>query len=113
LIDIHRDDARKALTTKMIHNKSYARLYFIVGMESKNNQRNMALANSINTALEQKYPGISREIFPKYYYNGNGVCNQDLSSSSLLVEIGGVDNTLEELNNSIEALAQIFSQQYS
>ncbi len=81
-------------------------------MENKNKQQNMELVKKINTALEQKYTGISRGIFPKYYYNGNGVYNQDLSSNSLLIEIGGVDNTMEELNNSVEALAEIISEQY-
>ena len=33
-MDLHRDDARKNITTKNINGKNYARLYFILGREN-------------------------------------------------------------------------------
>ncbi|MFK4997951.1 stage II sporulation protein P [Bacillus sp. N9] len=42
----------------------------------------------------------------------NGIYNQDLYDKSLVIEIGGVDNTLEELNRSVDALAEVISEYY-
>ncbi|MBS4220320.1 stage II sporulation protein P [Bacillus sp. FJAT-49711] len=111
-IDIHRDSARKAVTTKNIKGKPFARLYFIVGKENKNYQKNLEFAKKINSELEKKYPGISRGVFLKNRYQGNGVYNQDVSDKAILVELGGVDNNIEELNNTIDALAEVFADYY-
>ena len=42
----------------------------------------------------------------------DGVYNQDLHGNSLVVEVGGVDNNMKELKNTIEALAEAISQIY-
>ncbi|WP_256816376.1 stage II sporulation protein P [Cytobacillus sp. Bac17] len=112
LIDIHRDSQPKKLTTTMINGKPFARLFFIVGKENINYERNLALAKELNKKLEEKYPGISRGVFIKTKDDGNGVYNQDLSSQSMLLEFGGVENNNTELDHSIEAFAEIFSEYY-
>lgn len=111
-IDIHRDSARKDVTTKVINGKSYARLYFIIGMGNANRNENIKITKEINSYLEEKYPGISRGVFNKDRSKGDGVYNQDLSPNSILVEIGGVDNTLEELYNTVDVLTEAFSEYY-
>ena len=111
-IDIHRDDQPKKVTTKVINGKSYARLYFIIGMENKGRSNNEKIARAINSYLDENYYGLSRGIFPKYKKDGNGVYNQDLSQNAMLIEIGGVDNTLEELYNTIDVLTEAFSKYY-
>ncbi|MEN1935833.1 stage II sporulation protein P [Paenibacillus sp. 102] len=111
-IDIHRDDRRKNVTTKVINGKSYARLYFIIGMENKGRSHNEKIARAINSYLDENYYGLSRGIFPKYKKDGNGVYNQDLSKNAMLIEVGGVDNTLEELYNTIDVLTEAFSKYY-
>lgn len=112
LIDIHRDSQPKKVTTMNIDGKSFARLFFVVGKENNNYDRNLKLAKELNQKLEEKFPGISRGVFIKTKYEGNGVYNQDLSSNSLLLEFGGVENNKEELSNSIKAFAEIFSEYY-
>jgi len=42
----------------------------------------------------------------------NGLYNQDLSPNSLLIEVGGVDNTFEEMNRTLEVFADVFSEIY-
>ncbi|KFN04462.1 stage II sporulation protein P [Bacillus clarus] len=111
-IDIHRDDQRKAVTTKVINGKSYARLYFIIGMENEGRAANEKIARAINSYLDDNYYGLSRGIFPKYKKDGNGVYNQDLSKNAMLIEVGGVDNTLDELYNTIDVLTEAFSKYY-
>lgn len=72
----------------------------------------MKIAGAINSYLDKHYYGLSRGIFKKYKNKGDGTYNQDLSSNALLVEVGGVDNTLEELYNSIDVLAEAFGKYY-
>ncbi|XXM71123.1 stage II sporulation protein P [Lysinibacillus sphaericus] len=112
LIDIHRDSQPRDITTKTINGKQYARLFFIVGKENKNFEKNLAIAKELNSALEEKYPGISRGVFVKTKAEGNGVYNQDLTERAMLLEFGGVENNLIELYNSTEAFAEIFAEYY-
>ena len=108
-VDIHRDSARRDITTIDIKNKSYARLFFVVGEGHKNFQANLEIAELLHFALEKKYPGLSRGVFTKDSTQGNGKYNQDLSNRSILLEVGGVDNNLEELQNGIHAFSDVFS----
>lgn len=112
LIDIHRDSARRELTTKTINGESFARLYFVVGKENKNYLENLELVKTLNSKLEKKYPGISRGIFLKTYKDGNGVYNQDISTKAMLLEIGGVDNNLEELDRTVDVFSEILAEYY-
>ncbi|KQL21883.1 stage II sporulation protein P [Cytobacillus solani] len=111
-IDIHRDSARKEKTTKIIEGKSYAKLYFIVGKENEDYKKNLAFAEKLNTEIENKYPGISRGVFLKTTADGNGVYNQDVSDRAILIEVGGVDNNLDELNRTIDIFAEVFTDVY-
>lgn len=111
-IDIHRDSARKDKTTATINGKTYARLYFIVGKENKNYQANLEYTKKLNAKVEEKYPGLSRGVFLKTKLEGNGVYNQDISNRAILVELGGVDNNLEELHRTVDALSEAFADIY-
>ncbi len=110
--DLHRDSARKNVTTKVIGDKSYAKLAFVIGKGNKNYAKNLQLATALHEAINQKYPGVSRGVIQKGFQTGNGVYNQDLSGQALLIEVGGVDNTADELNRSIDALAKAFSEYF-
>ncbi|WP_078381128.1 stage II sporulation protein P [Sutcliffiella halmapala] len=110
VIDIHRDSARKEHTTAIINGKSYAKVMFVVGESHKDYKKNMEFATKLDNAMEAKYPGISRKIWPKNKSQGNGVYGQDLSNKSILLEVGGVDNNLEELHNTIKAFAEVYSE---
>ncbi|WP_430510307.1 stage II sporulation protein P [Gottfriedia solisilvae] len=112
LIDIHRDDSRKKITTVNIDGKNFAKLFFVVGVENKNYKKNLAFAKEINNEISKINKGLTRGIYSKNYNDGNGIYNQDLSPNSFLVEIGGVDNTLEELNRTVDLLAEILSKYY-
>jgi stage II sporulation protein P len=111
-IDIHRDSQRKNVTTGMIKGKSYAKLAFVIGAEHSNYEKNLQLAKVLHERLNKKYPGISRAVIQKQGAGTNGKFNQDLSGRAILIEFGGVDNTFEELFNTAEALADVFSEYY-
>lgn len=110
--DLHRDSARKNVTTKAIGDKSYAKLAFVIGKGNKNYAKNLQLATALHEAINKKYPGVSRGVIQKGFQTGNGIYNQDLSGQAILIEVGGVDNTSEELNRSIDVLAKAFSEYF-
>lgn len=112
LFDIHRDAQPKEVTTVTLNGKAYARLFFIIGTEHNNYEKNLNFAKDINALLEKKYPGLTRGVLEKNKSQGNGVYNQDLSPNSIIIEIGGVDNNFEEMNRTTEALADVISEYY-
>ncbi|OAK72392.1 hypothetical protein ABB05_08575 [Lederbergia galactosidilytica] len=113
VFDIHRDAARKDTTTTEINGKSYAKVMFIIGTGHDHFDKNFAFANEIHQLLEKKYPTVSRGAFKKQKTMGsNGVYNQDLAEKSIIIEIGGIDNTEEELNRTVDALADVIGEYY-
>ncbi|KMJ60191.1 stage II sporulation protein P [Bacillus sp. LL01] len=113
LIDVHRDSGRRKSTTMDINGVPHARLYFVIGKKNQNYEKNQYLAEQIHKKLEQIYPGLSKGIFvPPAVETRNGIYNQDLSPNSMLVEVGGVDNTFEEMNRTLEIFADVFSEIY-
>lgn len=106
-IDIHRDSVSKKVSTININDKSYARILFVVGLEHNNYNANLKTMESINKISDKYYPGLSRGIYKKEGAGVNGIYNQDISSNSILIEIGGVDNNIEEVLNTTEALSNI------
>lgn len=107
VIDIHRDSISKNLSTTTINNKNYAKVLFVIGLDHNNWQPNYNFANDLNNLINQNYNGLSRGILKKTGPNVNGVYNQDISNNSILIEVGGVDNTIEEVYNTMEALSTI------
>lgn len=110
--DIHRDSSRRSKTTVTIDGKAYAQVYFIIGHRNRNWRKNEMFANAIHEALEKSYPGLSRGIWGKTAANGNGEYNQSVAPESVLIEIGGVDNTLEECYRTADVLAEIIADLY-
>lgn len=110
--DIHRDSQRRDLTTATINGKAYAQVYFIIGHRNANWRQNEKFATAIHEALQEKYPDLSRGIWGKGANNGNGEYNQSISPNSILIEIGGPENTLEESYRTADVLASVISDIY-
>ncbi|WP_338657000.1 stage II sporulation protein P (plasmid) [Sporosarcina psychrophila] len=111
-LDVHRDSLRKDSTTVEMNGEGYARLLFVVGTGHESYAKNLSFTEGIHQLLATQYPGLSKGIMTKDSSQGNGVYNQDISPSSVIVEIGGVDNTIEELHRTTEALADVLSDYY-
>lgn len=106
-IDLHRDSVGKDKTTTMINGKSYARVMFLVGLEHKNYQKNLELATRLDELIRQFDSTLSRGIYQKEGPGVNGIYNQDFSSNTILIEVGGQYNTIEEVANTIEVIARV------
>ncbi|WP_102275591.1 stage II sporulation protein P [Cytobacillus massiliigabonensis] len=110
--DIHRDALPRKLSTVDINGKSFAKISFVIGSAHDNYKKNMKFTNGINKVIEKNYPGLSRGVIIKDKKQGNGVYNQDLLPNSVIIEIGGVENNLEELYRTADVLGHAISQYY-
>ena len=109
LLDIHRDSIKREKTTTQFNGTTYARMSFVVGAEHANYKLNEAFAKAISNEVNGMVPEISKGVLQKTRDTGNGVYNQDLSSRSLVVELGGIENTEEEINRTIAILTKAIS----
>lgn len=109
IIDLHRDAIPHDSSTITIGEKNYAKVLFIVGMNNPNYQANLSLAQSISDLINQSYPKLSRGIMSKSGSNVNGLYNQDLNGNMILLELGANENTIDEVQNTVEAIVPIIS----
>ena len=60
--------------------------------------------------IKAKYPTLTRGIMQKEGPGVNGIYNQDLSSNAILLELGGNENTITEVLNTIEIISTIIKE---
>ena len=60
--------------------------------------------------INSEYQNLSKGILAKEGKNVNGVYNQNLDKNLLLIEFGGVDNTIEEVKNTTVIVAKKLSE---
>jgi len=108
-VDLHRDSVSYDKTTTVINGKSYAKVLFLLGLENPNYKESRKVISRLNEIINNKYPGISKGIYEKGGIGVNGVYNQDFSSRCILIEVGGVDNNIEEVSNTINAIADMLN----
>lgn len=107
-IDVHRDSLNKEKTTITINDKNYAKTIFLIGTENPSYQENLEFTTRINNKLNEKYPNLSKGIYQKGGDGVNGVYNQDNSKYTILLEIGGPENKIDEVLNSTLAFCECF-----
>lgn len=117
VIDLHRDGVGENthLVTE-INGKPTAQIMFfnglsrtrtngeLEGMENPYRQENLAFSLQMKIQAERKYPGFARRNYLRGYKY-----NMDLAPRMLLVEAGAQTNTVEEMNNAMEVLADILN----
>ena len=102
VLDVHRDaiereDGSRIKPLCRIAGEDTAQVMLIAGCDNgasvllPNWRLNLRFAAAWQQAMEQRYPGLTRPVLCAYRYY-----NQDLSTGSLLVEVGGHANTLQE-----------------
>lgn len=107
-IDIHRDSLPHDKTTVNINNKDYAKVIFLIGLENSKYEENLSFTEKINNKMNELYPGLSKGIYKKGGPGVNGVYNQDFSKYTILIEIGGYENTTNEVLNTTIAFSKCF-----
>ena len=109
-IDLHRDAATHAVSTTTINNKPCAKVLFVIGLENPNYQQNLNIVTKLNNIILEKYPPLTRGIMKKQGYGVNGIYNQDLNGNIILIEIGGNENNIEEVNNTLDLIALVIGE---
>ena len=104
-IDLHRDAISHDSSYINIDGKDCAKILFVIGLEYDTYKSNLKIVEKINNIINTKYPNLSRGIMKKQGYGVNGVYNQDLSSNVILIEVGGNENNIDEVNNTLDLVA--------
>ncbi len=117
ILDLHRDasgDLNNQLRTVVTADgEDYARMMLVMGTNASGLdypkwQENLSLALKLQAVLEQQTPGITRPISLR-----STRFNQDLSTGSLLIEMGAAGNSHKEALRAVEKLGQaILALQY-
>ncbi|WP_026700356.1 stage II sporulation protein P [Salibacterium aidingense] len=111
--DLHRDSQPRDVTTVTTNGETMARTIFVIGENNPHYEKNLEMATALNDKLDEKYPGLSRGVITKGGGGVNGRYNQDLSEQSVLIEIGGMENNLDEAYQTAEALAEVINEWYN
>ncbi len=106
-IDLHRDSSVYEKTTCDIDGVKYAKILFVVGLEHSNYEKNLELAGILNERLRRINPCLSRGIYQKSGKGVNGIYNQDFSPNTILIEVGGQYNTIDEASRILKVMASI------
>ena len=99
MLDVHRDaierDGDRIAPVAQVGEEQVAQVMLICGCDNGGNlpdyPQNLRFAAVWEAAMEGAYPGLTRPVLFDYRYY-----NQDLTTGSLLIEVGGHGNTLEE-----------------
>ncbi len=105
-IDLHSDDVSRELTTTQIGEKKYAKVIFSVGRKNKNYMNNYNIVEILNRKIKEKYPDLTRGII----LDDNNTYNQDISNNMILINIGGYQNTIDEVLNTIELISPLIKE---
>lgn len=117
VIDLHRDGVldHTHLVT-MIDGEATAQIMYFNGLSSTLStgsisslenpyvEDNLALTFQMQLASEELYPGFSRRIYLKSYRY-----NLHLMPKTMLIEAGAQTNSLEEMYNAMDVLAEVLS----
>ena len=109
-IDLHRDSISKDKTTLVYNDKTYAKILFLIGLENPNYQENLEFTTLISNKLNEKIPGLSKGIYKKQGAGVNGIYNQDFSPRTILIELGGPENTIDEVYETLLILSEVLSE---
>ena len=113
IIDLHRDAPNvpaaesRAITTNRVGGKETAGILLVVGtdglgLEHPNWRDNYLFAQEIHQGMEAMYPGLSRGV-----RTSSARYNQHLFPRMILVEMGGVENNMEEVALGVKHLARV------
>lgn len=111
VLDIHRDAIEKQDGTRIapvteINGKNAGQIMIVSNCNSRTTvipeyKKNFRLASLLEQQIESDYPTLTRPVLFDYRFY-----NQDLSTGSLLIEVGGHANSIEQVRYSGELLGK-------
>ena len=106
--DIQLSDNKYDETTLINEDKKYAKILIVVGTENTNFEKNLEFANLLNNKLNENLEGIAN-ISKRGGAGYHGYYNQEFSEKALLIQVGGKDNTIDEVNRTLKFLAKVLA----
>lgn len=116
-LDIHRDGIEKEDGTRLspvveIDGKKAAQIMIISGcddgtMNMPNYLKNLHFASDLQSKLESNFNGLTRPILFDYRFY-----NQDLTTGSLLIEVGSHGNSLDQVKYSGELIGKALTKYF-
>lgn len=107
--DLQVSDYEREATTVEINGENYAKILFVVGTDNGTYLENQEFATELNGILESINPALSRGVSLRGGVGYQGIYNQDFSSKVLLIQVGGINNTIDEVNRSMKILAEVIA----
>ena len=101
-IDLHRDSSAKNITTTTVDGVNFAKMMFVVGGKHESYMENYRVSDAINKILKNNNNQISRGLLLRK----SSSYNQELDPNVVLIELGGPENTKEEVLNTLQVLAK-------
>ena len=68
------------------------------------------MAEELNNKLNAKNACLSRGIIKKEGPGVDGIYNQDFSPNTILIELGGQDNSIDEVNNTLKIFSEVLTE---
>lgn len=104
IIDFHRDSIPKSLASIEHEGLEYVKMMFVVGESSGKFEDVYDISTQLSDRMEAKVPGISRGVYRKSSHY-----NQGVSDNMILIEVGGFENTKDEVMRTIELFAEVIN----
>ncbi len=101
-IDLHRDSSAKNITTATVDGVNFAKMMFVVGGKHESYMENYRVSDAINKISKNNNNQISRGLLLRK----SSSYNQELDPNVVLIELGGPENTKEEVLNTLQVLAK-------
>lgn len=101
-IDLHRDSSAKNITTTTVDGVNFAKMMFVVGGKHESYMENYRVSDAINKISKNNNNQISRGLLLRK----SSSYNQELDPNVVLIELGGPENTKEEVLNTLQVLAK-------
>lgn len=114
VIDLHRDSASRDATTAVVRGEAVARVLLVVGTDKLLPhpawRANAAFAALVADALDRAAPGLVRRPDGHPYLAEDGRYNQHVAPGAVLLEVGGVGNTMEEELRTARIVAPVLAE---
>ena len=101
-IDLHRDSSAKNITTTTVDGVNFAKMMFVVGGKHESYMENYRVSDTLNKILKNNNNQISRGLLLRK----SSSYNQELDPNVVLIELGGPENTKEEVLNTLQVIAK-------
>ena len=102
IFDVHRDAVPAEAYDRDIDGRELVQIMMVIGRQNQNMGNNKSFAEGLKQVADSNHPGLIKGILLAH-----GNYNQDLSPRSILLEVGGHENSRRQAEQSIALFADV------